>query len=145
MIASDAGKQIIKDAEGLSLKAYPDPGTGGAPWTIGYGHTGGVGQHDVITEARADELLANDLHHFELAVARLCPVTTQPQFDALVSFSFNLGENALEGSTLRKLHNEGQYAAAANEFGKWTHANGKELPGLVTRRAAEAKRYRSMV
>lgn len=140
MKTSSLGRQIIKDAEGLRLKAYLCPAK---VWTIGVGHTGGVKEGDVITEARADELLAHDLERFEHAVMRLCPETTQGQFDALTSFAFNLGEGALEKSTLRKLHNAGQYSAAANEFGKWTKAGGRELEGLVRRRAAEAKRYRS--
>lgn len=140
---SATGRALIKSFEGLSLRAYPDPGTGGEPYTIGYGHTGGVGKNDVVTETRADELLERDLQRFEDAVSQLCPITTQSQFDALVSFAFNLGEGNLKDSTLRRLHNEGDYAAAADQFARWNKAAGRVLPGLTRRRAAEAKLYRS--
>lgn len=140
---SKAGIELIKQFEGLRLKAYPDPATGGAPWTIGVGHTGGVRPGDVITEARADELLRQDLGRFESAVNRLCPITTQGQFDALVSLTFNVGEDNLETSTLRRLHNAGDYAGAAAQFARWNRAAGKVMLGLTRRRAAEAQLYRS--
>lgn len=140
---SQAGIDLINQFEGLRLKAYPDPATGGAPWTIGVGHTGGVRPGDVITEARADELLRQDLGRFDSAVNRLCPVTSQSQFDALVSFTFNCGEDNLETSTLRRLHNAGDYAGAAAQFGRWNKAAGKVMLGLTRRRAAEASMYRS--
>jgi lysozyme len=136
---SNAGLAIIKRSEGLRLTAYQD--TGGV-WTIGYGHTGpDVHQGLTITEARADELLRADIMEAEGDVRRLCPVTTQNQFDALVSFTFNLGGGQLEKSTLRRLHNEGKYAEAQGQFGRWINDNGRELPGLVTRRADEAELY----
>lgn len=137
------GFALIKSFEGLRLKAYPDPGTGGEPWTIGYGHTGGVKPGDVITEAVADAFLMEDIGRFERAVNRLCPVTTQNQFDALVSFTFNLGEGNLEKSTLRKLHNQGKYAEARQEFQKWNRANNMVMAGLTRRRASEAMLYGS--
>jgi hypothetical protein len=77
----------------------------------------------------------------EAAVAKLCPVTTQNQFDALVSFAYNLGEGNLSSSTLRKLHNAGNHAGAKAEFGKWINAGGKPLAGLAKRRAVEAALY----
>lgn len=138
---SAAGKASIKAHEGLMLKAYPDPGTGGDPWTIGYGHTAGVRRGDVITEAQADAFLSADLERFEAAVRRLAPNTTQGQFDALVSFAFNVGEAALAKSTLLQKHLAGDYAAAANEFGRWVNAGGRPMAGLVKRRAAEKKVY----
>lgn len=140
---SERGKALIKSFEGLRLDAYPDPGTGGEPWTIGVGHTGGVKKGDRITEAQADAFLASDLARFEKAVARLAPKTTQAQFDALVSFAFNLGEGALERSTLLKKHNAGDYAGAKAEFGKWINAAGRPMKGLIRRRAAEADLYGS--
>lgn len=140
---SDAGIELIKQFEGLELKAYPDPGSGGDPWTIGYGHTGpDVKPGRVITEAEAEELLRADLARFEKAVAKLCPVTTDNQFAALVSFTFNVGEEALRTSTLRRLHNEGDYDGAAAQFARWNRAAGRVLNGLVKRRAAEAALYR---
>lgn len=137
------GKDLIKSFEGLRLKAYPDPATGGMPWTIGYGHTIGVKPGDIITEAQADTFLDSDLARFERAVNNLCPTTTQNQFDALVSFAFNLGAANLEESTLRKKHNAGDFSGAKAEFAKWNRAAGKEMAGLTRRRAAEAQLYGS--
>jgi lysozyme len=135
----DAGKAIIKAQEGLRLKAYQD--TGGI-WTIGYGHTRGVKPGMVITEAQADDFLTADLEEAEAAVRKLFPSTTQSQFDALASFTFNLGEGQVGKSTLRTLHNAGNYAGAANEFGRWVFDNSVKLNGLIKRRAAEAALYR---
>jgi len=137
------GLAHIKASEGLRLKAYPDPASGGDPWTIGYGSTIGVKPGMVITEAQAEQMLRKDVARFEAAVNRLAPKTTQGQFDALVSFSFNVGEGNLGKSTLLRKHNAGDYAGAASEFANWTLAAGKRMPGLVTRRAGEAKLYRS--
>lgn len=140
---SQNGIDLIKSFEGMKLKAYPDPATGGDPWTIGVGHTGpDVHPGLVITEAQADELLRKDLQRFVDAVNRLCPITTQGQFDALVSFCFNVGDGNLKTSTLRRLHNEGAYDAAAMQFARWSRANGKVMKGLTRRRAAEASLYR---
>lgn len=139
---NDAGLKLIKDAEGLRLAAYPDPGTGGDPWTIGYGHTGPeVKKGMVISSGQADAYLKADVARFEQAVAQLCPVTTDNQFSALVSFAFNLGPENLRTSTLRRLHNEGDYAGAQAQFGRWNKAAGRVLPGLTKRRAAEAALY----
>ena len=140
---SGHGLAHIKASEGLELKAYPDPASGGDPWTVGYGHTGpDVKPGLAITDAKATALLRTDVERFEAAVRKLAPVTTQGQFDAMVSFAFNAGEGALAKSTLLKLHNAGNYSAAANEFGKWVNAAGKKMPGLITRRAGEAAIYR---
>ena len=140
---SDAGLKLIRDFEGCRLTAYPDPGTGGHPWTIGVGHTGAdVRPGLTITDARANELLRADVARFESAVNRLAPVTTQAQFDALVSFAFNVGDGALSGSTLLKRHNAGVYSDAAAEFGKWDKAGGRRMAGLTRRRSAEAALYR---
>lgn len=142
---SQAGIALIKSFEGLRLKAYPDPATGGEPWTIGVGHTGGVRPGDVITEARADEMLREDLSRFERAVNRFAPTTTQGQFDALVSLAFNVGEAALARSTLVRRHNAGDHAGAAAELARWNRAAGKVMAGLTRRRAAEARLYRGVV
>lgn len=125
--------------EGEKLRAYVCPA---GVLTIGVGHTGpDVKPGMVITREQSQALLAKDLGRFEQAVNRLCPQTTQNQFDALVSFAFNLGEGALEGSTLRKKHNAGDFAGAKAEFLRWDKANGKPLPGLTKRRTAEAELY----
>lgn len=141
---SKEGLDLIKSFEGLSLKAYPDPGTGGAPWTIGYGHTGpDVSPGLVITEAKADELLRKDVARFEQGVRDLAGTHgTQHQFDALVSFAFNVGLENLRRSTLLRKHNEGDYSGAAAEFPKWNKAAGRVLTGLTRRREAEARLYR---
>ena len=103
MKTSENGVKIIKSFEGLELTAYPDPGTGGDPWTIGYGTTRGVTQGMVVTAEEAEELLVDDLVAYERAVMTLLPVEmTQGEFDALVSFCYNVGPTALEESTLRK-------------------------------------------
>lgn len=138
MKTSPKGIALIKSAGGLRLKAYPDPGTGGLPWTIGYGSTSGVTRHMVITEAQAEQMLAADLVRFEHIVERLVHVpVAQGQFDALVSFTYNVGEGNFTKSTLLRKLNAGDAAGAAEQFTRWVDAGGKVLPGLVKRRAAE--------
>lgn len=144
-----AGLAIVKDSEGLVLKAYSDPGSGGEPWTIGRGTTiypdgRKVRAGDVITEAQADEYLRHDLAKFEAWIAANCSPATDNQFSALVSFAYNVGTGALKDSTLRRKHLEGDYAGAAGEFGRWNKASGKILAGLTKRRAREAQLYRSV-
>lgn len=137
-----AGWQLIRHFEGLRLKAYPDPATGGDPWTIGYGSTGPHVKPGMrITAEQADALLQDDLRRFEDYVAEHCGKTTDNQFAALVSFCFNVGEGNLRTSTLRRLHLAGDYAGAQAQFSRWTRGGGKVLPGLVKRREAEAKLY----
>lgn len=137
---SQKGLDLIKHFEGLELRAYQDSV---GVWTIGVGHTKGVKKGDVITEAQADAFLKEDVSDAEAAVRKYCLVTTQGQFDALVSFTFNLGAGSLRTSTLRRKHNEGDYDGAANEFKRWVNAGGVKMTGLVRRRAAEAELYRS--
>jgi lysozyme len=129
---------LAKEAEGLRLAAYPDPGSGGDPWTIGYGSTRGVKKGMTITAGEANARLAVDMAEAGNAVTRwVDKPLNQNQFDALCDFVFNLGEGNFRGSTLLKKLNAGDYAGAAAEFGKWVKASGRTLPGLVTRRAAE--------
>jgi len=129
------GLNIIKEFEGLRLQAYKCPAD---RWTIGYGHTAGVSANDVITEAQATSLLCQDVAESERAVNHYVhgPLT-QNQFDALVSFVFNLGVGNFRTSTLLKKLNAGDNDGAAQEFGRWIHAGGKALPGLVRRREVE--------
>lgn len=133
---SPAGVRLIQEFEGLRLNPYLCPA---GVLTVGYGHTGAdVVAGKAITPAEAEALLRADLGRFERAVSRLVLVPlNQDQFDALVSFAFNLGEGALASSTLLRMLNAGDYAGAAAQFGRWTLANGASLPGLVRRRAAE--------
>lgn len=139
MRTSERGLEFIRDHEGCVLAAYPDPGTGGEPWTIGVGHTGGVKPGDTCTEAQAMAWLAEDVRDAEDAVNRLVKVPlTQDQFDALVSFAFNVGAGNLGGSTLLKLVNAGDFDGAAAQFPRWNRAAGQVLAGLTKRRLAEA-------
>lgn len=135
MHISEAGLALIRQFEGLRLRAYLCPA--GIP-TIGYGSTAGVKLGQSITAERAEQLLREDVRQFEAAVSRLVKVPlTQGQHDALVSFAFNLGAKALEKSTLLRLLNAGDYSGAAAQFDRWVYASGRKLSGLVKRRAAE--------
>ena len=138
--------KLVKRSEGDVLKAYPDPGTGGAPWTIGYGHTGPeVHPGMVITQPEAEMLLGQDLQRVGQQVAKSVKVElTQNEFDALVCFVFNEGIGNFMKSSMLRLLNAGDYAAAANEFDKWTKAAGHVLPGLVARRHDEKDLFNDM-
>lgn len=138
MNLSDAGLALIEGFEGLSLSAYPDPGTGGEPWTIGYGHTGGVKRGDVCTLDQAKAWLAIDTQAAVRGVERALKVpVTQNQFDACVSLAYNVGVSNFRTSTLLKLLNAGKVQAAADEFLRWNRAAGKVMAGLTNRRAKE--------
>lgn len=144
MQTSKDGRQFIKGFEQLRLKAYPDPGTGGKPWTIGWGHTKGVMQGDRITQEQAEQFFSDDLAVFELTVnSAIKRPMTQNQFDAMVSLAFNIGGPAFAGSTLVKNFNAGDAQGAADEFPKWRNSAGKVMPGLVKRRAAEREIFLS--
>ena len=133
------GLALIKQFEGLRLKAYKCPA---GVWTVGYGSTGAHVKPDtVITADEAERLLLDDLVRFEQGVALQCPVATDNQFAALVAFAFNVGLESLRTSTLRRMHNEGNYAGASGQFGRWNKGGGKVLPGLIKRRAAESALY----
>lgn len=139
MRPSPAAYDLIKQYEGLRLHAYQDSA---GVWTIGWGHTGDVRRGQSITVHQAEALLALDIGIAAAAVNRHVEAPlSQNMFDALVSFTFNLGEGRLAQSTLLKTLNLRDYHAAANEFTKWTKAAVKgrkeTLPGLVRRRAAE--------
>jgi lysozyme len=138
------GEALIKHFEGCKLTAYPDPATGGDPWTIGWGTTGkDVHQGLVWTQAQCDARFHKDIGDFAVSVSALLgkAVTGQHQFDALCSFAYNLGTGNLKASTLLKKHVAADYAGAAKEFGKWNKANGKVMDGLTKRRGAEAALY----
>lgn len=139
MITSQAGIYLIKQHEGLRLEAYRCPA---GIYTIGYGHTAGVRRGDVIDERRAEQLLADDLKKFEAVVNRECPGINQNQFDALVSFTFNLGETNLRKSTLLKcVKANPNNPNIRTEFLRWNKSKGEVLPGLIRRRKAEADLY----
>ena len=136
---------LIKKFEGCRLKAYPDPATGGDPWTIGVGHTGPeVHPGMTISEGIADAYLVKDVQDAVEAVNNLVRVNmTQGQFDALVSFVFNCGAGNFAKSTLLKKMNAGDVVGASLEILKWSRAAGKEMPGLLRRRAAEQSLFLS--
>lgn len=134
MISSDA-IALIKHFEGCKLKSYKCPA---GVWTIGYGHTSGVKDGQTITQAQADHYLAIDIQPIEQQIrSYVTAPLKQHQLDALACFVFNVGIGNFATSTLRKLINAHDYDGAALQFGKWTKADGKDLPGLITRRAAE--------
>lgn len=127
--------ELVKGFEGFSPKAYLCPA--GVP-TIGYGHTGNIKPTDTITQQEAEELLKKDLEKFESGVKKAVKVPlNENQLAALVSFTYNVGLGAFNNSTLLKQLNEGHYDLAADQLLRWTKAAGKELKGLVRRRAAE--------
>jgi lysozyme len=142
MKISQKGVNLVKKFEGLELKAYKDSV---GVVTIGYGSTGPhVFMGQVITEAQAEALLIKDLSRFESGVTELVKVPlTQNQFDALVSFSFNLGLGNLKSSTLLKKLNAKDYLGASKEFERWNKAGGKVLNGLTRRRLAEKELFLS--
>jgi GH24 family phage-related lysozyme (muramidase) len=151
------GIALIKRFEGCArlrldglVEAYPDPGTGAAPWTIGWGatgrdhvHGGMIGPGTVWTQDQCDARLARDLVRYaaEVAAALGDAPTSQRQFDALVSFHYNTG--AIARATLTARHCKGDTEGAAREFARWNRAGGRVLKGLVRRRAAEAELYLS--
>jgi len=141
MKTSKAGIDFIKGYEKLKLQPYK---CSGGWWTIGYGHA--ISKTDKpdwsITTTEAIELLERDLSKAEGAVGRYVRVRLiQNQFDALVSFTFNVGTGALQSSALRQKLNRGEYDDAASEFGRWIIAGGRRSLGLVRRREAERRLY----
>jgi GH24 family phage-related lysozyme (muramidase) len=143
---TDAGLDLIKQFEGFSPTVHTCPA--GYP-TIGYGHVVLAHEREQfaagIMQSDATELLRKDVGIAERAVLRLISVPlTDGQFDALVSFTFNLGASALQRSTLRRKVNSGEHSAVPMELMKWVWAAGKKLPGLVRRRQAEGAIYKAV-
>ena len=139
MKTSAQGIVLIKRHEGLRLKAYKCPA---GVWTIGYGHTSGVREGFVITEEEATVFLKSDLRTAENTVNAALPTINQNQFDALVSFVFNIGSgNFLKSTLLKKAKANPADATIQQEFLKWRLAGGKVLPGLEKRRKDEADLY----
>lgn len=157
---SPIGVALIQQFEGCARRrpdgryeAYPDPGTGGAPWTIGWGATGAdgfatdpgarIGPGTVWTGAQCNARLEADLARYAAEVAKAIGTapTSQRQFDALTSFHYNTG--AIARASLTRKHVAGDHAGAAREFARWVRGGGRTLPGLVRRREAEAALYRS--
>ena len=161
MKVSPAALKMVKHHEGVRVKPYRCPAL---LWTVGVGHVIDPNHIKVPFEERrnlpvpngwdrvlsmdeVDSILSQDLGRFERGVARLCPASANSQgiFDALVSFSFNVGLGNLQRSGLRMKTNRGEFQDAAEEFMKWTKAAGRVLPGLVKRRHDERAMYLSGV
>ena len=151
MSPSSACIGLVKDSEGCKLTAYPDPATGGAPYTVGWGHTFGVKPGMTITQEQADQWLVEDLENAAAVVRAWVKMPlSQHQFDALCDFVFNVGAGMVghrDGfvwlksgahSTMLRLLNAGAYALAADEFPKWDLP---PLPGIVMRRHAERELF----
>ena len=136
-VYSSRGLSLTKTFESLRTAAYQD---GAGVWTIGYGHTGAdVAAGHTVTPAEADILLASDVAAAVTCVnAAVTAAINQNQFDALVDFAFNCGRHRLLTSTLLVDVNNGDFADAAEQFGRWIYAGGEIEQGLVRRRAAEA-------
>lgn len=130
---------IIRDFEGLSLRAYPDPASGGDPWTIGFGATGkGIGPGVMWTLEQAEDRLERDVQHFLDGVTELLEqYASPPQIAAMTSLAFNIGLSAFRKSTLLRKFNAGDTKGAAEQFDRWVFAAGKRMRGLERRRAAE--------
>lgn len=143
MNISQKGIDLIKNFEGCRLNAYKCPA---GVWTIGYGHTGSEVKPGLkITQAEAEKILKSDLVVHCNNVSKLVKVPlNQNQFDALVSFEYNVGYGNFSKSTLLKLLNQKKYKEASGQFEKWVYANKKILSGLVKRRKAEKDLFISL-
>ncbi len=139
MSAYDVATSLVRQFEGCELKAYPDPATGGAPWTVGWGATGpGIGPGTVWTQQMADDRLRADVTKFVDGVrSSLKGAATNNQLGAMASLAYNIGLQNFKGSTLLKLFNAGDIAGAATQFPRWNRAAGKVMKGLTRRREAE--------
>lgn len=141
MKTSQKGIDLIKKFEGCQLKAYKCPA---GVWTIGYGHTSGVRKGMTITQIDANEFLALDIQKTEKQVSNLVKVPLkQGQFDALVSFVYNVGIGAFSTSTMLRLLSFKKYKEVANEFERWVYADKEILQGLINRRKAEKELFLS--
>lgn len=140
MKTSENGIKLIKRFEGLKTMAYKP--TLNDVWTIGYGHTHGVKKGDTITMEKATEYLKQDIEVFENAINSLVKVElNQNQFDALISFVFNVGIEAFKKSTMLKFINAGHYQLASGQFDRWNKQKGVVLEGLTVRRRAEKELF----
>jgi lysozyme len=139
MTTSRKGLQLIKDFEGLRLGSYKCPA---GVWTIGYGHTKGVNQGQVIDQMRADDMLIEDIAPIERLLNSIGINFRQEQFDALVSWIFNLGQDSFKNSTiLKRIMDNADDTEIADQIIRWVYASGKILTGLKKRRIAEANMF----
>lgn len=139
MKASVDAYELIKQFEGLRLEAYLCPV---GIWTIGYGHTSGVSPNSFITIQEADEYLHRDVAAIEMQLNKLNLSLRQCQWDAIVSFVFNVGIGNFKASTLlAKIRINPDDNSIIDEFLRWVYANGKVMRGLQKRRLTEMKLY----
>ena len=136
MKISPEGLALIKKFEGCELEAYQ---CSAGVWTIGYGHTKGVEEGMTITKDQAEQMLLEELVEYEVAVEEAVDnQLDQCMFDALVSWTYNLGPTNLNNSTMLKVLNAGEYDEVPAQIKRWNKAGGKVLQGLIRRREAEA-------
>jgi len=141
MNMTQEGLALIKRFEGFRAKAYRCPA---GVWTIGYGHTSQSGAPEIkagmrLSRQKASPILAKDIERFAGGVRRAATVTlNEQQFSALVSFAYNVGLAAFRSSSVLKAVNQSDFAAVPRRLSLWVKADGRVLPGLVKRRAAEA-------
>lgn len=139
MTTSNQGKNLIKEAEGLRLEAYLCPAK--VP-TIGWGHTKGVKLEQHITVQQAEDMLVDDIAPIERLLNGLKINFRQEQFDALVSWIFNLGEGKFKGSTMyKRIIANAKDEEITDQLVKWIYSDGRPLPGLIKRRVAEANLF----
>lgn len=140
---SEEGKNLIKKFEGCELEAYR---CAAGVWTIGYGHIKDVSRGMTITQSEADEMFNHEIKEYETYVNTAVTVPlSQNQFDAIVSWVFNLGNGNLQASTMLKVINSGDHAGVPAQIKRWNKAGGKVLDGLVRRREAEALLYQGAI
>jgi len=136
METSNEGISLIQKFEGCELEAYQ---CSAGVWTIGYGHTKDVIEGMTITKEQAEQMLVDELHEYENYINEYVTVAlSQNQFDALVSWVYNLGPANLKASTMLKVLNSGKYEDVPAQIKRWNKAGGKVLEGLIRRREAEA-------
>ena len=144
MNALDIAEGLVSRFEGCRLKAYPDPATGGDPWTCGFGETEGVTKDTVWTLEEARVRLKRRLAYFMAGVIKACPqLAYEPpeRIAACVSLAYNIGLRAFRGSSVCSLTKRKEYQAAANAFLRWNRAAGRVMRGLTIRRQLERKTY----
>lgn len=142
MKLSEEGLAFIKAREGLRLMPYQDSA---GIWTVGYGSTAEVVPGEKITEVEAGERLKEDVRHAENCVNQLCTVPlAQHEFDALVSFVFNVGCLAFRKSTLLRKLNDGDYESVPSELARWDKAGGQVVAGLAKRRKLEGELWENV-
>ena len=138
----DAGIELLKHFEGWRDQAYPDPATGGDPWTVGYGFTHGVKPGDYMTPEEGEARLKHEVQDFERQVTdMLTHGASDQQLAAMVCLAYNIGPAHFRDSTVLRRHNTGEFYAAANAFALWNKAAGRVMAGLTRRREAERALY----